>query len=642
MNETMKLILSLSLSGSILAVLIFIIKPLIKYKLSKTIQYYIWIVVLLRLIIPFSFEGSIMNNVFYHHSTTIEKSTQGTVLPITGIEGNPSNSSTDSILPNVSENVAKGVYNGDADHSRYFRDLFNQYVLSLWLLGIIIALTVNLISYARFSKSLRQTNKPATEEQNIILTGLLHPKGQDKVRLVRNRFVSTPMLIGILKPWIIIPDSNFHEEQLKYMLLHELVHLRRFDLAIKWLTMIVASIHWFNPLMYFLKKEINHACELACDEAVIQNLNQAEKQAYGDTLISVVAEQRYPLGVLQATMCEEKKSLKERLITIMNHTKKSKRVIAFSVLLLGFVIFCAIYLGAGVGIGKDTPPNIYTPDTNIDVLLAQIMSSPKESSKPGDYIATHKVEYDAIIKMDIKALPYLFSEFEKGGQTGLKGHILESLCRKILDGEDIKYASQNPQDWYDHYKAHLRSIAGKNSPDFVKKNYPKGSLVLAGVELNVNYEIVNFADEQVEIAGRKLNYKAADLAPLYEKIGSAQVEKMMYRAVTFYEAAFTHDYDTINRLVNQQLKDELQRWADNRSKQEDNSAMPIMKLDNYTDVAFPTGIIAPKPTLVESDQYLVVLEIAKDTQVQMSFEIGKEGNPLVASFSLIQAGRVQK
>ena len=76
--------------------------------------------------------------------------------------------------------------------------------------------------------------------------------------------------------------------------------------------MIAASIHWFNPFIYLIKKEINHACELACDEAVIKNLSSSEKQAYGDTLISVVAEHKYPLGVLQATMCEEKKSLKKK------------------------------------------------------------------------------------------------------------------------------------------------------------------------------------------------------------------------------------------------------------------------------------------------------------------------------------------
>ena len=66
--------------------------------------------------------------------------------------------------------------------------------------------------------------------------------------------------------------------------------------------------------MYFVKKEINRACELSCDEAVIQNLNAAKKQAYGDTLISVIVEHKYPVGVLQVTMCEEKTTLKERLV----------------------------------------------------------------------------------------------------------------------------------------------------------------------------------------------------------------------------------------------------------------------------------------------------------------------------------------
>ena len=81
--------------------------------------------------------------------------------------------------------------------------------------------------------------------------------------------------------------------------------------------------------------------------------------AHGDTLISVVAEQKYPTRLLQATMCEEKRTLKERLIAIMNHNKKSKLIILLSIFLLGSFVIGALYLGAGVGNGKDTPPNIY-------------------------------------------------------------------------------------------------------------------------------------------------------------------------------------------------------------------------------------------------------------------------------------------
>lgn len=147
MNETIKLLLSLSLSGSILAVLILAVKPFIKHKLSKSIQYYIWIVVLLRFIIPFSFEGSIMNDVFYSNRVSVGISSQGAVQPRVG----NSEIINSSIVPNVRENVTNGVYNTDVDHSRYFKDLFTQYALYLWLLGIIISLAVNLTGYARSS-----------------------------------------------------------------------------------------------------------------------------------------------------------------------------------------------------------------------------------------------------------------------------------------------------------------------------------------------------------------------------------------------------------------------------------------------------------------------------------------------------------
>jgi beta-lactamase regulating signal transducer with metallopeptidase domain len=367
MNETIKLILSLSISGSILAVIIFAIKPFIKHRLSKAFQYYIWIVVLLRLIMPFSFDGSIMNYMFYNDKTAVDISAQGAVKAVADRSDNIGSSYK---LFNVKENVISGVYNGDVNHSNYFKDLFNQYVLYIWLLGITIALSVNLIGYARFLKHLKQTNRQVTQEQNRILTELL--KESYKVGFVRNQFVTTPMLIGIRKPYIVIPDIDFNETQLKNILLHELSHLKRLDIVIKWLVMIAASIHWFNPLMHFIKKEVNNACELACDEAVIKNLNAQEKQAYGDTLISVVAEQKYTAQVLQATMCEEKKSLKERLLAIMNHSKKSRFITVVSIVLLTLAITGAIVLGARVNTSNDNPPKIYISAEGMKTKVALI------------------------------------------------------------------------------------------------------------------------------------------------------------------------------------------------------------------------------------------------------------------------------
>ena len=111
--------------------------------------------------------------------------------------------------------------------------------------------------------------------------------------------------------------------------------------------------------------------------------------------------------------------------------------------------------------------------------LESIISSPQTSSNPQEYINAHQNEYNAILAMDAQALPYLFSLFEKGGQTGLQGHIMERLSRTILGSEDIKYLSKNPQDWYDTYKEHIRKLVTLNSLEFVQQHYPKGSLILS-------------------------------------------------------------------------------------------------------------------------------------------------------------------
>ncbi|GMQ58169.1 hypothetical protein AN1V17_25640 [Vallitalea sediminicola] len=352
MNELAKLILSLSLSGSILVVLLLIMKPFIKHKLSKIIQYIIWIIILLRFIVPISFEDSLMNRVFNNSESQIESITPN---DFKGTDESGDIINKQNVVKDNQKNKSQIAYK--TDNSNEFIKIANKYIIYIWMLGVIIVLTKNIISYIRFLRYLKKSNKHVEDNEKRILVNLMN--GMDYVRLLRNSHVATPMLIGIIRPCIIIPDDEYTEIQLRNILLHETTHLKHFDIWVKWLTMIVTSIHWFNPLMHFIKREINNTCELACDEAVIKNLSNKEKQAYGDTLISVIAEHKYSTSVLQATMCEEKKSLKERLISIMKYNKKSKIAIIFSAILIVAVILGALFLGTGLVTGKDSPPNIY-------------------------------------------------------------------------------------------------------------------------------------------------------------------------------------------------------------------------------------------------------------------------------------------
>ncbi len=352
-NEVINLILSLSISASILALILFAIKPFIKIRISKLVQYYIWIIVLLRLVVPLSFQDSMMNHMFYGDETSATRTYENNEINIQATDNTNEGLYNSSSLINqtVEQKVANGEYNNDIDHSRYLNDSFNQFVYYIWLLVAMVVFTVNVIGYVRFIRYIKRGNKPAKDIENEILSTLL--KRRENIKLLRNQYISTPMLIGVFRPSIIIPDSDFDERQLKNILLHEITHMRHFDVGIKWLTMIATSIHWFNPFIYIIKKEMNNACELACDEAVIKNFTKEERQGYGDTLISIAEEQKYPIGVLQATMCEEKKNLKGRLVSIMKHNRKSKLIIAFSVILLASTIFGALYLGGALERGKE-------------------------------------------------------------------------------------------------------------------------------------------------------------------------------------------------------------------------------------------------------------------------------------------------
>ena len=262
------------------------------------------------------------------------------------------------------------------------------------------------------------------------------------------------------------------------------------------------------------------------------------------------------------------------------------------------------------------------------------MSSPKESSDPKDYIDSHKTEYNDIIALDTKVLPYLFNEFEKGDQTGLKGHIMERLCWDILDGEDkdIRYANSTPQEWYNLLKEHMHGLATMNSLEFVQKNYPKAALILNEDNYYYGFDMVNFSDGLVEIAGQKLNYENVDLEPLLKALTSRQIEQMMYRAVIYYKSAHQKDFKTLDRFSSDELKNEIDKWGANEEVRSGVDAM--MQLDNYTDVDFPIGITAPAK---HDKKYIVTLTIDESMSVDVTFELYGEDTPQVADFNITLA-----
>ncbi|MCL2589088.1 MAG: M56 family metallopeptidase, partial [Oscillospiraceae bacterium] len=225
-----------------------------------------------------------------------------------------------------------------------------------------LVLLYSLFGYARFVKKLRRSSSvphPSRYDMLAILAG-----GKRTPGLIISEYAATPMLIGVFRPTIVLPKKAYSNEQLQSILLHELAHMRRFDVLVKWLTLLACAVHWFNPLVWVARREIDRACELSCDETVISGLDTYGKQHYGDTLISVASNKKIPLPVLSTTMCAEKRALKERLSAIMKNKKHTKLTVLISVILFLAVTLtaCAVAAGGGTELAPTPEPTPYVAD----------------------------------------------------------------------------------------------------------------------------------------------------------------------------------------------------------------------------------------------------------------------------------------
>jgi len=247
------------------------------------------------------------------------------------------------------------------------------------------------------------------------------------------------MLIGFFKPEVILPDREYSAEELQGILQHEITHLRRCDVVIKWLAAVACALHWFNPLVWLAQREIDRTCELSCDETVLRKLDTDGKQSYGDTLISVASHTKASRAVLSTTMCEEKKALKERLHSIMEFQKCASTTNIPSVC----AILAAICLVCVLGAGASTQP-------------APLTLNPAEGDSANDSVMIRSVTPIAEIDngAPTNAEPFYLAFFETYSVLGTTSSIPGVVMRfhGIL-------SAINPDDFTDivirHDKRHI-------------------------------------------------------------------------------------------------------------------------------------------------------------------------------------------
>jgi beta-lactamase regulating signal transducer with metallopeptidase domain len=141
----------------------------------------------------------------------------------------------------------------------------------------------------------------------------------------------TPMLMGTIRPIIVLPNMAFSPAEMRMVLTHEMAHYKRGDMFVKLLMLAANALHWFNPAVYLLNRQLNAACELACDEQVVAQMDTPARVAYGQTILHVLKHSTSSANIAFATgLANSKKTFKRRLISMMNTRKMSKSVIALA------------------------------------------------------------------------------------------------------------------------------------------------------------------------------------------------------------------------------------------------------------------------------------------------------------------------
>lgn len=355
----------LSIISSMLILCILIARGIIR-KFSYRVASVLWIVVALRLIIPFSAEmkyaiftdeiGSITRNIIgNNHEDIVLTEGAENVKPANSQKnmtesGNVSNQEpyADYFDKNASQNISIDTYNIRENpiltQDNEGVDLYDVH-LFIWCTGIAVILAVALIRYIRLKKAVTRGAYLRTGE-NIVITDAF----------------DSPFVMGILRPVIYVP-SGLDPAEKEYVLAHEKTHIRMRHNAWKLLGYVLLAVYWLNPLVWVSYCIFCRDIEYACDEGTVKNMDVSERREYAKTLLKYSTKGRVPFLNVAAF---GEIGVKGRVKAALN-SKKVKMGLVFVTLIL-LVVFSFVFFGYRHN-GTDENANIEVDGSNDEKIV---------------------------------------------------------------------------------------------------------------------------------------------------------------------------------------------------------------------------------------------------------------------------------
>lgn len=341
MADVLRTFLETSVMAAVMVCLVWAFRAAFAKKVKPMVMAALWLAVLMRLCVPFILESPVHTNISLPPVLAVPSGSAAEVPVIdpalvsdAAVSGSypvahdiaDAGMAKPVPVPPVGPTIAETI---DA----YISGITIWDVLAAaWVAGAAGVLLWNIQRAMMFKRRLKKGGE--VTDSAILETMEAHKKAlgiKRRVRVWECGCVETPSIFGYFRPYLLLPEGFIKStgpDRIGHVLLHELCHIRRRDILTGYLWLIAKALHWFNLLAWAAYRMYRDDAELCCDAMVVRYLGDGGQYAYSQTLIDVVrTSARRGSAIAAASLCENQRRLKERVVRMLN---PGKRLGAFS------------------------------------------------------------------------------------------------------------------------------------------------------------------------------------------------------------------------------------------------------------------------------------------------------------------------
>lgn len=341
-------ILKMNVIAAVMIMLAMIFARFAKGKYSSKWKYYMWLAIMIFLLLPFNFSSKSPVKLQISRTETGQQASEIVNTAVSGKTGNNGSSEThaepEAVLSVKQEN---SVIELSSPKISLYGLLKAMAVI--WISGIIFFGAVRGMKYYFSLHSMMRWSYPTDNDKLLELYFYICRKKHIKnpPRLLVCEGLSSPMLAGLRNPGLYVPVESYGMEELEFIFSHELSHYIRKDLWYKMLMIVVTTIYWFNPALYWMQREAEKDIENLCDGKMAVNYSMQECRRYGELLLKIAATQNH-VPYLSVSLSDSKQVFKDRILYMRN--LKSLKEKLFPAILLT-VVMAVSHVLVGISIG---------------------------------------------------------------------------------------------------------------------------------------------------------------------------------------------------------------------------------------------------------------------------------------------------